>query len=95
MADQSRLSTLLIAASLAAGVSYLFAVYAQMTGPEVTAWKGMGVGLLAVYAALCAKGRDGWILPLQRARIRLRLGTSSPSRFIGAISDRTSQTQTE
>ena len=62
MADQSRLSTLLIAASLAAGVSYLFAVYAQMTGPEITAWKGMGVGLLAVYAALCAKGRDGWML---------------------------------
>jgi len=62
MAYQSRFSTCLLAASLAAGVSYLFAVQAQMTGLEITAWKGMGVGLLAIYAAQRAKGRDGWIL---------------------------------
>lgn len=62
MADQSRFSTCLLAASLAAGVSYLFAVQAQLTGPEITTWKGLGVGLLAIYAALRAKGRNGWML---------------------------------
>lgn len=47
-------------AGVLAGISYLIAVAEQWQGPTIIAWKGMGVGLLALYAALSATQRDGW-----------------------------------
>jgi uncharacterized membrane protein YhhN len=57
--DKSRL--VLIAAFIA-GVSYLYPVVAGLSGGVYTAWKGSAVALLAVYAALNAKDRDGWMI---------------------------------
>jgi uncharacterized membrane protein YhhN len=49
-------------ASILAGVSYVAAWGLHLPqGAELT-WKGLGVGLLAVYAALHAKSLDGWLL---------------------------------
>lgn len=49
-------------ASLAASVSYFFFRDNPVPGAYLIAWKGAGVGLLAVYAARRAKGSDGWLL---------------------------------
>lgn len=56
-----------VVASILAGVSYLFVVATRMSGPEATLWKGLGVGLLAVYAALNARSRDGWLIAVVMA----------------------------
>jgi len=49
-------------ASIIAGVSYVAAWSLHLPqGAELT-WKGLGVGLLAVYAALQARSLDGWLL---------------------------------
>ena len=49
-------------AAIFAGVSYA-ASWSLPLAPEFsTAWKGAGVGLLAVYAALQARDTDGWLL---------------------------------
>lgn len=53
---------LVLAAALAAGVSYMAAWPVELPAWAETAWKGSGVGLLAVYAALCARDADGWRL---------------------------------
>src|SRR5436190_1927403 len=53
---------IILAAALLAGVSYLFADHASVGAAAHTVWKGAGVGLLAVYAASRARGRDGWLL---------------------------------
>lgn len=51
-----------LAGAFVGGVSYL-AAGAVATPPWVhTAWKGSGVALLAVYAALRARSLDGWLL---------------------------------
>ena len=39
-------------AALIAGTSYFWAVHALPPGVALTAWKGAGVGLLALWAAL-------------------------------------------
>ncbi|MDB5678125.1 MAG: lysoplasmalogenase [Sphingomonas bacterium] len=51
---------LLFVAALVAGVSYW--IGGQHTEPALLpmAWKGSGVGLLALWAALNARNRDGW-----------------------------------
>lgn len=53
-------------AALMAGISYVLAVAGQWQGPAIIAWKGLGVGLLALYAALCATERNGqqiaWVM---------------------------------
>ena len=49
-------------ASLAASVSYFFFRDNPVSGLVLIAWKGAGVGLLAVYAALRANGVDGKLL---------------------------------
>lgn len=44
------------------GGSYLIAVIGQFEGMSAILWKGSGVGLLALYAALRAESFDGWLL---------------------------------
>jgi uncharacterized membrane protein YhhN len=53
-----------LAASLIVGVSYLFADRFAPDPVDHTFWKGGGVGLLALYAALRAYTADGWLLVL-------------------------------
>lgn len=52
----------LFIAALIAGASFYFAD--RFAGPGIAhvAWKGAGVGLLAVWAAAGARSRDGWLL---------------------------------
>lgn len=52
--------TVLFVAALVAGISYW--IGGQHTEPALLpiAWKGSGVGLLALWAALNARNRDGW-----------------------------------
>lgn len=57
-----KLPGLVLAAALAAGVSYLAAGLLQPGFVAATVWKGAGVGLLAVFAALQARSLDGWLL---------------------------------
>ncbi len=62
--DRSALIKIVLAASVLAGASYLLAVYQQLSGPMIIFWKGLGVGLLALYAALSAKDRNGFQIML-------------------------------
>jgi uncharacterized membrane protein YhhN len=48
--------------SILGGVSYIAARGLHLPVPLELAWKGSGVGLLAVYAALKARDRNGWLL---------------------------------
>lgn len=48
--------------AMLAGASYLFAPNVDLTSTANLAWKGAGVWLLAVYAALQAKTIDGWLI---------------------------------
>lgn len=52
----------LFLAALVAGTSYLVADRLIAPGPGYVAWKGAGVGLLALWAALNARSRDGWLV---------------------------------
>lgn len=54
-------------AALIAGGSYLVPVLAGWEGPAIIAWKGAGVALLAVWAAVHAHARDGWLITLALA----------------------------
>lgn len=49
-------------ASVAAGLSYLPAQGLGLPHGAEIVWKGLCVGLLAIAAAVSAKGRDGWLL---------------------------------
>lgn len=49
-------------ASIIAGVSYIASWNLKLSLPAEVVWKGAGVGLLAVYAALKARSTDGWLL---------------------------------
>lgn len=51
-------------AALIAGASYMVPVLAGWSGPGIIAWKGAGVGLLALWAALNARDRFGWMIAL-------------------------------
>jgi uncharacterized membrane protein YhhN len=53
---------LVMAAAVVAGVSYLAADHLALSPAVSLAWKGAGVGLLAVYAALSARRADGWLI---------------------------------
>lgn len=55
--------TILLIAALAAGTSYAFA---DLDGPGLAhlIWKGSGVGLLALWAAVGARSADGWLLAI-------------------------------
>lgn len=49
-------------AALAAGISFTLAAWFGWTGPAVVAWKGAGVGLLALWAGMQARALDGWLI---------------------------------
>lgn len=49
-------------AAIVVGVSFFFAGRLGVEGLPYIAWKGAGVGLLAVWAATQARQRDGWLL---------------------------------
>ncbi|QJQ32811.1 lysoplasmalogenase [Sphingomonas lacunae] len=55
-------------AALAAGASYMLPVLAGWQGPAIIAWKGAGVTLLALWAALQARDAnpegEGWLIAL-------------------------------
>ena len=62
MTGRSGAARLVLAAAILAGASYLAADYLALPVWAGLAWKGAGVGLLAVYAALSARRLDGWLL---------------------------------
>lgn len=57
-----RPAALVLIAALLAGTTYLAAGLLQPSFAAATVWKGAGVGLLAVFAALNARDLDGWLL---------------------------------
>ena len=62
MTVNDQLTKWVMAAALVAGLSYV-AVWGAGFGPDVmTVWKGAGVALLALWAALHARDRDGWLV---------------------------------
>ncbi|UIJ43680.1 lysoplasmalogenase family protein [Sphingomonas cannabina] len=52
----------IFAAALVAGASYFAVTRTGVDGAALIAWKGAGVGLLALWAALNARSRDGWLI---------------------------------
>lgn len=48
--------------ALAAGASYFAATRLLPDGAALTLWKGLGVGLLAVWAAANARSASGWVI---------------------------------
>lgn len=58
---------LVLWAAIAAGVSYVGSWFLDLPPAASVVWKGAGVGLLAVYAALAARGPDRWLLGLVMA----------------------------
>ncbi|MBU4435274.1 MAG: lysoplasmalogenase [Alphaproteobacteria bacterium] len=62
MSQPPALSKWVLAASVIAGVSYVAAWGLHLPPVIELTWKGLGVGLLALYAALKARSLDGWLL---------------------------------
>lgn len=62
MTRRDRAARWALIGSILGGVSYIAAWSLALPQPLELAWKGTGVGLLAVYAALQARDRDGWLL---------------------------------
>jgi uncharacterized membrane protein YhhN len=61
------LTGLLLLLALLAGLSYWVATQVMVPAPMLIAWKGAGVGLLALWAALQARSTDGWLIALAMA----------------------------
>lgn len=61
------LARLVLWAALFGGISYVASWFLDLPPGIGTAWKGTGVGLLAVYAALNARSLDGWLLAVVMA----------------------------
>jgi uncharacterized membrane protein YhhN len=61
MALRDRVAWIVFAAAIAAGVSYVPSWSWPLPPPAAATWKGLGVGLLALYAALRARTPDGWL----------------------------------
>jgi uncharacterized membrane protein YhhN len=51
-----------LALSVAAGLSYMVGWNWEISHGLLLAWKGAGVGLLALYAALRARSPSGWVI---------------------------------
>jgi uncharacterized membrane protein YhhN len=60
--SNSRVAKAVLIASILAGISYVAAWDRGLPQAGELTWKGLGVGLLAVYAALNARTLDGWLL---------------------------------
>jgi uncharacterized membrane protein YhhN len=58
------LPNIVLAASIVAGVSFVASWGLDLPQAASLTWKGLGVGLLAVHAALRAKDLNGWMLAL-------------------------------
>lgn len=71
-------------ASLAAGISYFFVMNSAVPGLYLLVWKGLGVGLLAIYALLRHKGRDSQMIAAVMAFGALGDVTLELSRELGA-----------
>ncbi|HEY9235280.1 MULTISPECIES: lysoplasmalogenase family protein [Phenylobacterium] len=67
MERKSPAAWLVLAASVAAGVSYWIARDLALTPTLAVAWKGAGVALLPLYAGLKARNLDGWLICLVMA----------------------------
>jgi uncharacterized membrane protein YhhN len=61
------LSRIVFWAALVGGISYVGGWFLDLPPGWSTAWKGTGVGLLALYAALNARSLDGWLLAVVMA----------------------------
>lgn len=57
-----RPAQVVLAAALFGGVSYVASWFLPLPMAASVAWKGSGVALLALYAALQARHADGWLL---------------------------------
>ncbi len=53
---------MILGAALLAGATYLPASWGMGDGAALVVWKGAGVALLAVWAAVQARSVDGWLL---------------------------------
>ena len=62
MGGADRVTRAVLVAALAAGVSYLAVDEVTLPPAMSLAWKGAGLGLLAVFAAIRARGFDGWLV---------------------------------
>ncbi|WP_374469233.1 lysoplasmalogenase family protein [Phenylobacterium sp.] len=60
--DRETAARLALAAALLGGVSYVASWEMDLPQAWSVAWKGTGVGFLALYAALRARSTDGWLL---------------------------------
>ncbi|MCR5880268.1 lysoplasmalogenase [Phenylobacterium sp. J367] len=60
--NRDRLASFALAASLLGGISYIASWNLGLPQASSLAWKGTGVGFLAVYAALKARSLDGWLI---------------------------------
>ncbi|MEM8694522.1 MAG: lysoplasmalogenase family protein [Pseudomonadota bacterium] len=61
------LAPLVLLLSLFAGLSYYLAAQFMTPSNLLIAWKGVGVGLLALWAAIQARSLDGWLIALVMA----------------------------
>jgi uncharacterized membrane protein YhhN len=59
---RDRLAFIVLAAAILGGVSYMISWTMDLSPAASLVWKGSGVALLAVYAALKARTTDGWLL---------------------------------
>ena len=59
---RDNLARLALLAAIIGGVSYIASWTLDLSQPASLAWKGTGVGFLALYAALKARSTDGWLL---------------------------------
>lgn len=62
MTPRDRAAHWALIGSIIGGVSFIASWGLHLPVPLELAWKGSGVGLLAAYAALKARGRNGWLL---------------------------------
>lgn len=62
MARGNVAARLALAAAIVAGVSYLATDHLALPPAVSLAWKGAGVSLLTLYAALSARSMDGWLI---------------------------------
>jgi len=67
MPPRERAARWVLIASIIGGVSYVAAWGLHLPLAQDLAWKGTGVGLLAVHAALRARSLDGWLLAVVMA----------------------------